>query len=131
MLRLLRNNRFFGEKAQKTNDPEISFCYLCCKHIEKRIPLIFRCEIVNYMTQYLIRVLKKAGFLSKGHQIGLFLFKDYNFNSIENLTLTTLWNFIYNLKFSPEKVIGIKFNHYMRNILCQLTVFPPPLLLEA
>ena len=65
------------------------------------------------MTQYLIRVLKKAGFLSKGHEIGLFLFKDYNFNTMENLTLTTLWNFTYNLKFSSEKFAGIKFNYFL------------------
>ena len=83
------------------------------------------------MTQYLIRVLKKSGFLGNGHQIGLFLFQNYKFNTIENLTLATLWNYIYNLKFSPEKFAEMKFSYFLKNILFQLTSFPPRHSLEA
>ena len=50
---------------------------------------------------------------------------------MKNLMVTTLWNFIYNLKLSPDKFVGIKINHYLGNILCQLTAFPPTLLLEV
>ena len=90
MLRLLRNNLFLGKKTQKVNNPEISQCYLCSQHIEKRLPLFYQCDVVRNMTDYLIRVLDKAGFLSKGQEIGLFLLKIYEFNSVENLTLTSL-----------------------------------------
>ena len=63
--------------------------------------------------------------------MALFLFKKYEFNSIENFTLTSLWNFTFNLKFKPEKFVSIKFNHFLRNIMEQLTTFPPPLLLKV
>ena len=84
-------------------------CFICGQHIEKRIPLSFFCEKVKEMTQYLIRVPKKLGFFRNGHQIGQFLFQNYKFNTNGNLTLATLWNYIYNLKFSPEKFAEMKF----------------------
>ena len=71
------------------------------------------------------------GFLNKGQEIGLFLYKEYDFNTLENITLTTLWNFVYNLKFSSDKFAGIKFNYFLKNSLCKLTTFPPPLSLKA
>ena len=106
-------------------------CFICGQHIEKRIPLLFFCDKIKEMTQYLIRVLKKSGFLGNGHQIDLFLFQNYKFNTIEKLTLATLWNYIYNLKFSPERFAEMKFSYFLKNILCQLTSFPPPHLLDV
>ena len=97
----------------------------------KEYPFYFSAKKVKEMTQYLIRVLKKLGFLGKGHQISLFLFQNYKFNTIENLSLATLWNYIYNLKFSSEKFAGTKFSYFLKNILSQITSFPPPLSLDA
>ena len=92
MLRLLRNNLLWGGKTQKIKDSDTNMCYICGQHIEKRISILFFCEKVKEMTQYLIRVLKKFGFLGNGHQISLFLFQNYKCNTFENLTLATLWN---------------------------------------
>ena len=61
MLRLLRNTLFWGKKAQKIHYPEISLCYLCRQHIKKEYPY-FLCKTVKKLTQYLIRVINKAGF---------------------------------------------------------------------
>ena len=97
---------------------------------KKNPPSIF-CITVKERTQYLIRVLKNSGFLKNGHQIGIFLFNSYKFITIENLTLTTLWNYIYKLKFSSEKFAEMKFSYFLKNILYQLASFPPPLALEA
>ena len=57
------------------------------------------------MTDYLIRVLKKAGFLGKGQEISLFSVKEYELNSMKTLMLTAFWNITYNIKFSPENVL--------------------------
>ena len=126
MLRLLRNNLFLGNKAQKTNDSEINMCFICGQHIEKRISLLFFCEKIKEMTQYLIRVLKRSGFLKNRHQIGLFLFKSYKFNTIEYLTLATLWNYIYKLKFSSEKFAEMKFSCFLKKYSLSACLFPSP-----
>ena len=48
------------------------------------------CEIVENLLQFLIRILKKAGWLENGNRMSLFVFADYNFNPIENISLVTL-----------------------------------------
>ena len=48
----------------------------------------------------MIRILKKAGCLSNGCKIDMFLFDRYLFDSIENITLMFTWKFIYNSKFT-------------------------------
>ena len=48
---------------------------------------MFSCEIVNEMTVKLIHILKEAGLLVRGDKIEIFLFIDYDFNSVENLIL--------------------------------------------
>ena len=59
------------------------------------------------------------------------LFKNYNFNSIENLSLVSLWNYIYKLKFNTEKYPEIKFSGYLKQIICQLALLSPNLKLES
>ena len=105
--------------------------YLWATQRKKEYPFYFLVKKVKEITQYLIRDLNKFGFLGNGHQISLFLFQNYKFNIINNLYLAPLWNYIYILEFSSEKFVGMKFNYILRNILSQLTSFPPPLALEA
>ena len=39
--------------------------------------------------------------------------------------------YISRLKFSSEKFVEMKFSYSLKNILCHLAAFPPPLSLEA
>ena len=48
----------------------------------------------------MIRVFRKAGCLSTGCKIDMFLFDRYPVSSIENITLMFTWKFIYNSKFT-------------------------------
>ena len=50
--------------------------------------------------QYLTRVLTMAGNLDYNSNIGLFPFKNYRSDSIENVSLMLLWNFMYVSKFT-------------------------------
>ena len=84
MIRLLKNNLFLGNRTQKISDPCIKMCLICGQHIKKRVPLFYFCKKVKELTQFLIRILQKSGFLKYGQEIELFLFKEYKFNTIEN-----------------------------------------------
>ena len=95
------------------------------------MPLFYFCEKVQSLVQYLIKILKRAGRLGAGHNIEMFLFKSYNFNSIENLSLVSLWNYIYKLKFNTEKYAEIKFSCYLKQIIRQLALLSPNLKLES
>ena len=66
------------------------------------------------MTAKLIHILKEAGLLAMGDKIEMFLFVDYDFNSIENLILITLWDFVYKARFSPEKYSMCMFTKYLK-----------------
>ena len=59
------------------------------------------------------------------------MFKEYNFNSIENLSLVSLWNYIYKLKFNTEKYAEIKFGGYLKQIIRQLALLTPTLKLGS
>ena len=52
----------------------------------------------------MIRILRKAGCLSDGCKIDMFLFYRYPVNSIENVTLMFTWKFIYNNKFLDQSL---------------------------
>ena len=73
LLRLLRNNLLLGKRAEKVKNPEESKCYICCEHKESRVMLFLGFKKVQEMTEFLKRVLKKAGLLKKG-RIMSFLF---------------------------------------------------------
>ena len=126
MLRLLRNNLLLGKRAYKIKNPEESLCFLCNNHRETRVLLFRGCETVNRLLQLLITILKKAGCLHSGNKIGVFIFTDYNFNSIENISLVKHWNFIYNTKFNSGKLQGIPFMFWFKKTVSQLTAFPLP-----
>ena len=75
---------------------------------------MFSCEIVKEMTVKLIHILKEAGLLVRGDIIEMFLFIDNDFNSVENLILITLWDFVYKARFSPEKYSMCMFTKYLK-----------------
>ena len=117
MLKLLRNNLYLGKRALKIKNPEESMCFLCNNHRESRVLLFLGCEIVKKILQVLIRILKKAGCLQNGSRVGLFTFQNYSFNSIENISLTTLWNFIYNTKFNSGILQGVPFMFWFKKTM--------------
>ena len=75
---------------------------------------MFSCNIVKEMTAKLIHILKEAGLLALGDKIEMFLFVDYDFNSVENLILITLWDFVYKARFDPEKYSICMFTRYLK-----------------
>ena len=44
MLRLYRNNLFWGKRANKTDNPDIQRCFLCNLHVENRSEIYLNCE---------------------------------------------------------------------------------------
>ena len=91
----------------------------------KRVPLLYSCEVVRELTQNLVEVLKRANLLRSGEYIEIFLFKNYNFNSIKNLSLVILWNYIYKSKFNFERYSAIKFKYYLKQNIDQLALLSP------
>ena len=63
--------------------------------------------------------------------MSFFFFKEYNINSIENITLAILWNYIYNNKYNDETFQSVPFIFWLKKIMSNITAFPPPLSLNA
>ena len=105
------------------SDPNL--CFMCGKHPERRVPLLYSCDVVKRLTQTLIEVLKRANLLKNGIYIEVFLFKYYDFNSIENLSLVMLWDYIYKSKFDSERYSAIKFEYYLKRNIDQLAQLSP------
>ena len=55
-----------------------------------------------------------AGFLRLGDNNEMFLFSEYAFDFVENLVLITLWDFIYKIRFNPEKYFICMFTKYLK-----------------
>ena len=113
-LRLLRNNLYIGKSNHDSKSLDPNTCIICRKHPEKRMPILFSREPVKILTNQLVGSLRNSGLLEKGSYIEAFLCKGYNFNSIENLTLVTLWDFIYKACFNNEKYSTCKFFRYLQ-----------------
>ena len=79
------------------------------------------------LVDQLVHALRGAGLLSKGSSIEFFLFKGYGFNTIENLTLVTLWDFIYKARFNPEKHSTSMFFRYLHYKVGQFELLAPNL----
>ena len=75
---------------------------------------MFTCEPVKKLKSTLIEILKLAGLLRLGDTIEMFLFTDYDFDSVENLVLITLWDFVYKTRFDPEKYSMCMFTRYLK-----------------
>ena len=130
-LRLIRNNLFFGKKCKTVTNTDPSLCFMCGRHQERRVPILYSCEVVCKLTQTLIEILKRANLLKNGTQMEIFLFKCYEFNSIENLSLVLLWNYVYKSKFDTERYSAIKFEYYLMRNIDQLTLLSPNLKLGS
>ena len=87
MIRLYRNNLFLGNKSKNMQKNGIVNCFASGNIPENRVETMLNCSRSNNILQFLIRVLKKAGKLSNGCQIDMFIFKNYPINSIENIAL--------------------------------------------
>ena len=72
------------------------------------------CEPVKCLTSILIDILKTAGMLRLGDNIEMFLFTEYDFDSVENLVLITLWDYVYKIRFNPEKYSICMFTKYLK-----------------
>ena len=73
---------------------------------------------------------REAGLLRKGTCIEVFLFKEYDFNSIENLTLVTLWDFVYKARFNPDKYSTCRFTGYLQWNVDRIALLAPNLKLR-
>ena len=91
------------------------------------MPILFSCEVVKELSNQLVCTLREAGLLEKGNCIEIFLFKRYNFNSIENLTLVSLWDFIYKARCNPEKFSTCMFTRYLRYKVDRYALLAPNL----
>ena len=52
--------------------------------------------------------------LRLGDNIEMFLFSEYEFDSVENLVLITLWDYVYKIRFNPEKYLICMFTKYLK-----------------
>ena len=75
---------------------------------------MFTCESVKDLTSKVIHILKIAGLLRLGDNIEMFLFSEYAFDTVENLVLITLWDYIYKLRFNPEKYSICMLTKYLK-----------------
>ena len=72
-------------------------------------------------------ILREANLLKRGTCIEVFLFKEYDFNSIENLTLVTLCDFIYKARFDPDKYSTCRFTGYLQWNVDRIALLAPNL----
>ena len=73
--RLIRNNLFLGKRGKKMTITDPNSCFMCGKHPERRVPLLYSCDVVKKLIQTLIEILKRANLLGNGTYIEVFLFK--------------------------------------------------------
>ena len=45
--RLIRNNLFLGKRGQKMTSTDPNSCFMCGKHPERRVPLLYSCDVVK------------------------------------------------------------------------------------
>ena len=131
LLRLLRNNLLLGNRAKTVKTIDNDNCYICNNHRETRTGLFLGCTIVQERKNYLIRVLRKAGFLKKGSKLNFFFFESYGIDSIENITLSTLWKYTYDNKYNDETLQNIPFSVWLKKIVSSLSALHTPLALDA
>ena len=122
-LRLLRNNLFFGKTKYNTSPA----CVICGKHPEKRIPALMICEVTVSLVNRLTLVLKEANLLRNDDNIECFLYKAYNFNTAQNLSLVMLWDYMYKARFFHEKYPASRFFRYLSNKISWVQLLAPNL----
>ena len=122
-LRLLRNNLFFG-KSKYDASP---LCVICGQHPEKRIPALLICNVTTQLVKRLMRALREASLLRDDDIIECFLFRAYNFNSVQNISLVLLWDYMYKARFQHEKYLASNFFGYLRKKINDLELLTPDL----
>ena len=125
-LRLMRNNLYLGKTSNANN-----MCFICDKHPERRFPVMFSCEPVRVLTAKVIQILKSAGLLRLGDNIEMFLFSEYTFDTVENWVLITLWDYLYKLRFCPEKYSICMFTKYLKIKVDHFSIVSPRLKLGS
>ena len=125
-LRLLRNNLFFGKTKYNTSP----VCVICGQHPEKRIPALLICNVTTQLVKKLMHTLKEASLLRDEDIIECFLFRAYNFNSVQNISLVLLWDYMYKARFQHEKYLASNFFGYLRKKLNDLILLTPVLASE-
>ena len=131
MIRLFRNNLFLGNKTKNMQKNTIVNCFACGRHPENRTEVMLNCARSNNILQFLIRILKKAGKLSYGCKINMFLFESYPINSIENISLMFTWKHIYNSKYSNDSLLCVPYAFAFKNLISVITHMSLPLTLTA
>ena len=122
-LRLLRNNLFFGKTKHNTSPS----CVICGQHPEKRIPALLSCNVTVSLVKKLMHALKEAGLLRDDDAIECFLFRAYRFNSVQNISLVLLWDYMYKARFQHEKYLASRFFEYLRKKISCLELLAPDL----
>ena len=92
---------------------------------------MLNCACSNSILQFLIRILKKAGKLSYGCKINMFLFENYPINSIENISLMFTWKHIYNSKYSNDSLLCVPYAFVFKILIAVITHMSLPLTLTA
>ena len=75
---------------------------------------MFSCEPVRVLMAKVIQILKNAGLLRLSDNIEMFWFSEYSFDSLENWVLITMWDYLYKLRFCPEKYSICMFIRYLK-----------------
>ena len=85
------------------------------------------CEVKTSLVERLSHFLCEANLLNQGSQIECFLYKCYKFNSVENISLVILWDFMYKARFTPEKHAASGFFTYLYHKLIWIQMLAPNL----
>ena len=119
MVRLHRNNLFFGGKGKSVQEKKgIISCFACGNHPEYQVETLLNCSRSNSILQFLTRVLKRAGILNNRCQIDIFIFKRYPIGSVENITLMFTWKFVFNSKFSSQTLLCVPYAYALKHFFC-------------
>ena len=85
------------------------------------------CEVTVSLVNRLTLVLKEANLLRNDDKIECFLYKAYNFNTAQNLSLVMLWDYMYKARFFHEKYPASRFFRYLSNKISWVQLLAPNL----
>ena len=77
-----------------------------------------------------MHALKEASLLRDDDAIECFLFRPYGFNSVQNISLVLLWDYMYKARFQHEKYLASNFFGYLRKKINDLILLTPVLASE-
>ena len=100
---------------------------ICGQHPEKRIPALLICNVTVSLVNKLMHALKEASLLRDDDAIECFLFRSYGFNSVQNISLVLLWDYMYKARFLHEKYLASRFFEYLRKKISWIQLLAPDL----